>query len=344
MAKWLLRMFSRLMAWLARLVPGRPRSRRPRQAYAVIEIPTLGGVNGAALDVNNHGVVVGWAEVPSGQAHGYRWDSGAMLDLGSFPGPGPGQSQAYAVNDHGFVGGQSQMPPTGADAHGYVVPPGTKIALAHDVGTLGGANSVVLDFSADHIAVGWADDPNGKLHAFVRMQGGPMIDLTPGLASSSSAEAVDSAGRVAGVMGIEAFRWSAGGGLVPMMPPGASFSRAFGITYREALVVGEADFGVGARATVWDKNNAATDLGTLGGPHSVAYDVNDFGEIVGASDVASGGRHAFITTIAGPMVDLNSLIPANSGWVLTEAKAINGQGQVVGNGTLKGRSRGFLLT
>ena len=142
------------------------------------------------------------------------------------------------------------MPPAGGDAHGYIVPPGTKIALAHDVGTLGGANSVVLDFSADHIAVGWADDPNGQLHAYVRMQGGPMIDLTPGLASSSSAEAVDSAGRVAGAVGIEAFRWSSAGGLVPIMPPGASFSRAFGITNREALVVGEADFGVGARATV----------------------------------------------------------------------------------------------
>ena len=76
----------------------------------------------------------------------------------------------------------------------------------------------------------------------------------------------------------------------------------------------------------------------------MAYDVNDFGEIVGASDVASGGRHAFITTIGGPMVDLNSLIPVNSGWVLAEARAINAQGQVIGNGTLNGLGRGFLLT
>ena len=44
------------------------------------------------------------------------------------------------------------------------------------------------------------------------------------------------------------------------------------------------------------------------------------------------------------MLDLNNLIPANSGWLLQQATAINDQGQIVGYGTLNGQSEAFLLT
>ena len=44
------------------------------------------------------------------------------------------------------------------------------------------------------------------------------------------------------------------------------------------------------------------------------------------------------------MIDLNSRIGAGSGWVLHEARAINVHGQIVGNDTLNGQQRGFLLT
>jgi hypothetical protein len=42
-------------------------------------------------------------------------------------------------------------------------------------------------------------------------------------------------------------------------------------------------------------------------------------------------------------VDLNSLIPPNSGWKLRMANAINDRGQIVGRGLLNGQKRGFLL-
>jgi probable HAF family extracellular repeat protein len=44
------------------------------------------------------------------------------------------------------------------------------------------------------------------------------------------------------------------------------------------------------------------------------------------------------------MLDLNNLIPANSGWLLQIANAINDQGQIVGQGTLNGQTEAFLLT
>jgi hypothetical protein len=44
------------------------------------------------------------------------------------------------------------------------------------------------------------------------------------------------------------------------------------------------------------------------------------------------------------MQDLNDLIPANSGWVLINANAINDAGQITGYGTKGGHNYGFLLT
>ena len=86
------------------------------------------------------------------------------------------------------------------------------------------------------------------------------------------------------------------------------------------------------------RNGKMTDLGTLpGADESKAYGVNDLGLIVGTS-----GGHAFLDFM-GSMFDLNSLIPANSRWTLTEARGMNDRGEIVGTGLHNGIERGFIL-
>jgi probable HAF family extracellular repeat protein len=46
----------------------------------------------------------------------------------------------------------------------------------------------------------------------------------------------------------------------------------------------------------------------------------------------------------GTIADLNELIPPGSGWVLTSAEGVNDLGQIVGFGTVQGRTRAYLLT
>jgi len=137
---------------------------------------------------------------------------------------------------------------------------------------------------------------------------------------------------------------------------------------------------------VW-RNGKMIKMGTLGGPWSQAYAINNKGQVTGLAYTKSGGAHAFITsgstlvdlgTISGPtsttwgfginnsgvvvgqstftntyhafvyssgkMKDLNKLIPAGSGWVLTEADSINDSGQIVGTGMHNGQQHAFLLT
>jgi hypothetical protein len=42
------------------------------------------------------------------------------------------------------------------------------------------------------------------------------------------------------------------------------------------------------------------------------------------------------------MIDLNTLLPANSSWVLTSARAINDGEMIVGLGTYQGSSTSFI--
>jgi probable HAF family extracellular repeat protein len=80
------------------------------------------------------------------------------------------------------------------------------------------------------------------------------------------------------------------------------------------------------------KDGKMTDLGTLGGTSSEAKGINKSGQVVGWSDNSSGERRAFIYDSTNGMKDLNDLIPADSGWTIEEARAINSNGQIAANG------------
>jgi probable HAF family extracellular repeat protein len=69
--------------------------------------------------------------------------------------------------------------------------------------------------------------------------------------------------------------------------------------------------------------------------------VNSRGQVVGTSEsrdlcLIPTGEHAFLWEHGGPMVDLNTLIPAGSSLQLTFAVAINDRGEIAGFGVQSG--------
>jgi len=91
------------------------------------------------------------------------------------------------------------------------------------------------------------------------------------------------------------------------------------------------------------KTQKMTGLGDLGGGFSVAEAMNDSDEVVGMSLDSTGDYHAFLFN-GTSMIDLNSLIPATSGWDLINADGINNAGDIVGYGDNDGLFEAFELT
>ena len=80
-----------------------------------------------------------------------------------------------------------------------------------------------------------------------------------------------------------------------------------------------------------------TDLGTQDGdPCSWAFSINSGGQIVGGSTDCHTllNGHAFLWEHDGPMVDLNSFVPARSNLTLTVATLINDRGEIAAQGVL----------
>jgi probable HAF family extracellular repeat protein len=109
-------------------------------------------------------------------------------------------------------------------------------------------------------------------------------------------------------------------------------------------VVGNSLGASGYHAFLWEDVNGngqsdpgeMTDVGDLGGAESVAFDINEAGQVVGLSYTASGQVHAFLWMLEAGMIDLGTL-----GGAYSLAYAINDAGQVVGYSYTAGGSYGY---
>ena len=98
-------------------------------------------------------------------------------------------------------------------------------------------------------------------------------------------------------------------------------------------------------AFVWTRETGMKDLGTVPGDYaSVALGANEKGEVVGFSFDKTGAPRAFLRR-KGVMLDLNSLLPANSPIYALGAGLINASDEIAGVGvTSSGQMHAFLAT
>lgn len=81
---------------------------------------------------------------------------------------------------------------------------------------------------------------------------------------------------------------------------------------------------------------SVADLGSLGGPSTVAFGINNSGTAVGWADSPSGDPSAFAAPVGGSMQKL----PGLPGSTDSDAYAINSQGTIVGTSYIDGQAHG----
>ncbi len=296
-------------------------------------VQDAGPAGGIALGVNASAAVVGTdGSVAPRTAFLNPFGSGSQLLSGLV---GSTDDVAFGVHPDGWAVGQSKV--------GFFTKPvsfqgGSATDLA-PLAMMGAARAV----NASGAVAGWVVDGSG-FHAVVWTNGVPVSFGTMAFGYALNDSGVIAGSHVSGGQQ-RAFTWSAGGLPTDLPSLGGTTSEGNGIN-NHGDVVGDS-FPTGSAnevAVLWPASGSVVPLGTLGGATSSARDINNHGQIVGYARDSTGAYRAFLSDAGAAMVDLNSLLPADSGWVLLSANAINDAGQIVGEGTLNGERRAFLLT
>ena len=295
------------------------------------DLGTLGGSSSYATGINDSGQVVGDSYTSAGEQHAFLYDStNGMKDLNDLISANSGETiyEATAINTDGKIAAtvfkHFDMAPNfcGQESDSWdsylaaVLTPATTATPTtygvQDVGTLGADYSEAAGINGSAQVVGTSWTSSCSQHAFLYDEGATpkMQDLGFLGNDYSYAMSMNDSGQVVG----RSFRSSFAG---------SCSNDCF-------------------RAFLYDSTNGMKDLGTLGGD-SRAWGINDSGQVVGNSYVSGSGDHGFLKESGQPMIDLNTLIPADSGWTIHDARAINSKGQIAAIGYKAGGQGHALL-
>jgi len=277
----------------------------------VINLGTFGGNNSYSNDLNDAGQAVGFGATTTPdsfnlgdfcffgplptQILAFIWQNGVMQNLGTLGGP---DSCALMINDKGQVAGNSFTNSTPNPVTG--TPTLDPFLWEHghiiDLGTLGGTQGYL----------------------------GNMITL------NSHGEVVGQS-NLAGDLTFHPFRWTKSTGMQDLGTLGGDNGAAMAIN-DAGEIVGVADV-TGTQihhAFLWTKEAGIRDLGTQDrDPCGWAQAVNKSGQIVGGTQSdCINFSHAFLWEDGGPMIDLNTFVPAGSDLTLTEAVLITDSGEI----------------
>ena len=300
-------------------------------------ITPIGAAGSYPTGINNSGEVVGYFNPTAGVQHAFLYTGSAFQDLGTLGGAG---SRAAGINDAGVIVGASGT--TGGATHAFRYAGGSMM----DIGTLGGQNSSAEAISNNGLIAGIAQNTGGFSNAFVYTGSAMQSIGTLPLGESSRAYGINNAGAVTGDSRVgpvtfpefqnHAFLYS-GGSMTDLGTFGSSYSLGTSIN-DYGQVVGWSGYAQNANhAFLYSGTGMGMlDLGTFGGGvgSSIAYDINNGGQVVGYSDMPVSGNledRAFLYE-GGGLIDLNTLIDPASGWVLGYGIAINDNQQIAAFG------------
>ncbi len=299
--------------------------------------------------------------------HAFRWQGGALTDLGALPGNNGGNSSyGFAINNSGLVAGISENgsidPDTGYPEVNAVVWQRGSMA---NLGTFGGTQSsaemmnnrgqvvgVATNAIPDPFSLGGDPFPATTQSRAFLWERGVMRDLGTLGGPDAFGRLISQSGLVAGwsyinsipnpttgIPTIDPFLWK-NGKMIDLGSLGGTSGFPQWVNNR-GQVVGYSNLAGDQfqHAFVWE-NGVLTDLGTLGGDFSFALWNNDAGDIVGVAALPGDGAFPAALWSHGAITNLGTLPGDN----LANARSINSAKQIVGISCLLpcNTHRGFL--
>lgn len=286
--------------------------------YSIQNLGSLGSGNAQPTAINNSGVAVGFTTDPSGNMTPQIFNGNGQ------PTSLPGIGQANGINSAGTVVGTTysgNAPSVTEWSNGQA----TNLGIA-------GYGTGIND--AGQVAGGMLA-ANGQLHAFVWTNGN-LVDLgtLPG-ATWSSAYGINSSGQVVGtsMAGGSARAFISNGSTLTQVAGTLGGANSYGMAINNnGVVVGNAQNAQGYLNAFESTGQGMVNLGTLGGSSSMAYGINDAGTVVGYSFLAGNTTTDAFVYLGGVLIDLNTLLPASSGWTVEAAYGINDNGYILALG------------
>jgi len=302
---------------------------------AITDLGTLGGHESDTYSLNtpsagNRLLIVGKSQDKAGTQHASYWyvdmSTGARQAGALPPPPGDAQSTATSVNQAEGIAGIAATTVGGYSLPVQWAPGGWSPSYLDRKGGIWGG---VWHISEAAEIVGQVGDVSGS---YVAIWQGNSLTAIPGFGGNSgSAFDVNGAGVVVGTSRYygsdqdRAFVWTAPGPMIQLPDSGNSQSRPWAINDAGVIVGTVWSSANGTRAVRWlppATTGGSYTMEDLGLFNSIAYDINNAGEIVG--QYQSGSNLRAFYWIDGRLKDLPNLA-SNSG-----ARAINENGDVVG--------------
>lgn len=339
----------------------------------ITNLGTLGGSDSTANAINDQGHVLGSSKIEGDSdnpfdAHSFLWKDGTLHDIG--------QCYGSALNNHDQVAATlmdstlnsfepellfSTRPRLWTDGQFRdLLPPGASF----------GSATAINDHGQVVMPTATVSTENEKQKVEMRLclwQEGQFSYLTiPPDYVSGVPRAINNQGQVVGLLQILspgaipppsfAAMWDGQSAIALNLPSGFTQTDAVAINnYSQILVRGYVSsstdpvkelngytFPRGKQAGFLWEHGQITLINA--GPNAlIPRRLNDQGQVVGKLFQGEGKSTAFLWQ-DGQLTDLNTLIPKDSGWVLTDATDINNHGQIVGSGEHDGKSHAYLLT
>lgn len=322
----------------------------PAQSYNITDLGAVGSDSTSqGYGLNASGEAVGTSA--GGTALATLFSNGQAIGLD------PSTSDvsiAQAINNNGEVAGSYYKTTTAMPFHAFVVSGGTFLDIHSPSLFPQGTHGMAINSFGEVVGQGWLT--SDSFHVF-GYSNGQMVDLGPPGSFQALPSGINDAGQIVGNYYTSStdngpFLYSNGKFTKLGAPAGTTTSAA--AINSTGQIVGTIIFNSGSpeHAALYS-NGVWTDLGGYPGAMGTsASGINTAGQIIGVAGFKVTSYHPFIParSIAllvrnGGLVDLDTLIPANSGFTLTRAIAINDSGAILCNAkNAAGHQRAVLLT